>query len=125
MSLKRTLLASLLMLLTIGLTGYFTESRSIPPKKPLAQFPLNIGEWRGVARQFDQRIYDILGVDDSFLCDYVTPDGRAVELYVGYHDSQRKGDLIHSPKHCMPGGGWNITQASIETLASSNTPMST
>ena len=30
----------------------------------------------------------------------------AVGLYVGYHDSQRQGDTIHSPLNCLPGAGW-------------------
>jgi EpsI family protein len=30
---------------------------------------------------------------------------------VGFYQSQSKGDLIHSPKNCMPGSGWNIVQS--------------
>ena len=37
-------------------------------------------------------------------------------LYIGFHQSQREGDLIHSPKNCMPGGGWNIVDTSIVDL---------
>ena len=65
-------------------------------------------------------IYDKLGVDDSFLANYHTPDGRYVQLYVGYYQSQREGDLIHSPKNCMPGAGWNITDTSLEELVIPN-----
>ena len=35
-----------------------------------------------------------------------------MSLYVGFYQSQSKGDLIHSPKNCMPGSGWNIVQSS-------------
>jgi EpsI family protein len=27
-------------------------------------------------------------------------------LFVSYYDSQRQGKTIHSPKNCLPGGGW-------------------
>ena len=47
-----------------------------------------------------QKIYDILGVDDSFLCDYRDDKNRMVQLYIGFYQSQREGDLIHSPKNC-------------------------
>ena len=29
-----------------------------------------------------------------------------VALYVGYYESQRTGDTIHSPQNCLPGAGW-------------------
>jgi EpsI family protein len=29
-----------------------------------------------------------------------------VWLYVGYYGSQRTGATYHSPKNCLPGGGW-------------------
>ena len=40
-----------------------------------------------------------------------------VELYVAYYASQRNGASIHSPKACLPGGGWAIdefSQVSVE-----------
>jgi EpsI family protein len=35
---------------------------------------------------------------------------------VGFYQSQKEGDLIHSPKNCMPGSGWNILNTSIESV---------
>ena len=35
-------------------------------------------------------------------------DGLSIGLYVGYHAVQRQGSNIHSPLHCLPGGGWSI-----------------
>jgi EpsI family protein len=29
---------------------------------------------------------------------------------VAYYASQRKGSSIHSPRSCIPGGGWRITE---------------
>jgi EpsI family protein len=84
--------------------------------KPLSTFPKQIGEWVGKESRFDQEIYDVLGVDDSFLCNYRGPEGRLVQLYIGFYQSQREGDLIHSPKHCMPGAGWNIIRTSLEEV---------
>ena len=36
---------------------------------------------------------------------------RSVWLYIGYWDTQRKGAQIHSPKNCLPGGGWAPLEA--------------
>ena len=95
---------------------YLTHAEIIKPIKPLSTFPKQIGEWIGKEEHFDQRVYDVLGVDDSFLCRYRTLDGRQLELYIGFYQSQREGDLIHSPKNCMPGSGWNIVKTSIEEI---------
>ena len=115
-SLKRTIIASAVMILTMFGVSYLDHVEEIHPNKPLSTFPTHIGEWIGKEERFDDRIYDVLGVDDSFLCDYVTSDGRQVQLYIGFYQSQRQGDLIHSPKNCIPGGGWNIVRTSLEEL---------
>jgi EpsI family protein len=31
-----------------------------------------------------------------------------INLYIAYYDSQRKGASVHSPRSCIPGGGWEI-----------------
>ncbi len=31
-----------------------------------------------------------------------------INLYVAYYESQRKGESIHSPSSCLPGGGWQF-----------------
>ena len=89
--------------------------------RPFSSFPKQIGEWIGTQDRFDQKIYDALGVDDSILSNYRTSDGRQVQLYIGFYQSQREGDIIHSPKNCMSGSGWNITQTSLEELNFSGT----
>ncbi|MEJ1746588.1 EpsI family protein, partial [Escherichia coli] len=40
-----------------------------------------------------------------------------VELYVAYYDSQRKGASVHSPKACLPGGGWQMDEFGQHTVA--------
>jgi len=32
-----------------------------------------------------------------------------VNYYVAYYDSQQKGRSAHSPKSCMPGDGWEMS----------------
>jgi EpsI family protein len=104
------------MLLTMLCLVYISHSENIHPKKPFSSFPKQIGEWAGKEERFDQEIYDVLGVDDSFVGNYMTQEGRQVNLYVGFYQSQREGQTIHSPKHCMPGAGWNIVDTSSEEL---------
>ena len=121
MPLKHTLIASSLMIFTAIFLNYINHSEDVHPNKPFATFPKQIGEWKGIEQRFDDRIYDVLGVDDSFLANYRNSNGGQVQLYIGFYQSQREGDLIHSPKNCMPGAGWNIVSSSIEELDVSNT----
>jgi EpsI family protein len=109
------------MLLILVLVSYLTHTEDVPMIKPFTSFPKQIGEWTGKEDRFDQAIYDVLGVDDSFLANYRTSDGQLVQLYIGFYQSQSEGDLIHSPKNCMPGGGWNIIDISLEEIAFTDT----
>jgi EpsI family protein len=43
--------------------------------------------------------------------------GPAVDLFLAYFPSQRTGDTIHSPKHCLPGEGWFPVESKEFSLA--------
>jgi EpsI family protein len=107
---KNTILAAAVMLCGVFLTDFVGQGKEVAPNRPLSEFPKRIADWEGREDRFDQQIYDVLGVDDSYLANYRTPEGRPVQLYIGYYQSQREGDIIHSPKNCMPGAGWKIVE---------------
>ncbi len=112
MSLKHTTIIVVILVSTAVLTMLLSHSERIKPNRPFSQFPLEIGPWRGVTSQMDEQVYNILGVEDYIMANFSKGPGQAVNLYVGFYQSQSKGDLIHSPKNCMPGAGWNIVQSS-------------
>jgi EpsI family protein len=113
---KRPVVIVIIMLMTMILLFFVRQSERIKPNKPFDTFPMKIGEWQGIPDKFDARIYDVLGVDDSVLANYRSEKKGSVNLYVGFYQSQKEGDLIHSPKNCLPGAGWNITETSIESI---------
>ena len=43
---------------------------------------------------------------------YLDGDREVYGLFVGFFDSQQQGKTIHSPKNCLPGGGWEPMTAS-------------
>jgi EpsI family protein len=63
----------------------------------------------------------------SFVMRGYAPEGgdltaAGFSVYVGYYDRQAQGKTIHSPKNCLPGGGWEpLTQSRerIETAVGS------
>jgi len=36
--------------------------------------------------------------------------GQRLDLFVAFYAQQRAGESMHSPKHCLPGAGWEIWQ---------------
>ncbi len=113
----RTLIIVLSMILTMVLLSFMNHSEVMPPVQSFDTFPMQIKAWHGTSSRFDQEVYEALGVDHSILANYINGENNAsVQLYVGYYQTQREGDLIHSPKNCMPGSGWNITRTEIEPV---------
>jgi EpsI family protein len=55
---------------------------------------------------------DVLELDDYLLANYTDGVRGPVNLYVAYYDSQRSGSSTHSPRSCIPGGGWQIRSLS-------------
>src|SRR5262249_20759490 len=49
-----------------------------------------------------------LKVDDYLLADYRNGSGAIANLYVAYYETQVAGRSVHSPRTCLPGGGWEI-----------------
>ena len=46
------------------------------------------------------------------MINYQNQQNHPVNFYVAYYASQRKGVSPHSPKVCIPGGGWEIANFS-------------
>ncbi|MDQ3920703.1 MAG: EpsI family protein [Acidobacteriota bacterium] len=82
------------------------------PRKSLAEFTSELGRWqrRGPDARFDAETEAVLRADDYVSRDYMTADGRAASLYVGYYQTQRTGATYHSPLNCLPGSGWELNE---------------
>jgi exosortase D (VPLPA-CTERM-specific) len=79
----------------------------IPERASFVQFPMQFGEWRGRRQSLEAVFTDQLKLDDYVLADYVR-GGEGVNLYIAWYNSQRKGEAVHSPRSCLPGGGWQM-----------------
>lgn len=79
-----------------------------PERKSFTEFSMTLPGWRGRGDQLESVILDELRLSDYLLADYVSDSGNQVNLYVAYYASQRQGESAHSPRTCLPGGGWKI-----------------
>ena len=80
----------------------------VPSRTSFASFPLHVGGWSGSRAAMEPVYLDALKLDDYILADYVQGDAGPVNLYVAWYDKQNTGESTHSPKGCLPGGGWRI-----------------
>jgi EpsI family protein len=93
-----------------------SRAEELPPHAPLSTLAMSIDGWEG-RREPDLTpdVLKVLGVDD-----YVTRTYRKqrqlLGLYIGFHESQRQGDTIHSPLNCLPGAGWQPVDQRMTTL---------
>ena len=107
----------ILFLLTLGVLHLTDSVKEIPIKRPLSQFPKEIGKWTRVnQREHSEGVVNLLNADDYIDYTYAAPDGRGINLYVSYFESVGVGGGYHSPRNCLPGGGWNISEIRPLTL---------
>jgi len=106
--------------LFIGATGLVArQSRPepAPARATFERFPNLIQGWKGESLPpMDAKILAILGADDILNRVYAAPDRAAAGLYIGFYNSQRQGDSIHSPMNCLPGAGWEPVSRSTVAL---------
>ena len=101
----------LTVVLLLAATALLLHSRAStdvnPPSEPLSQLPSVLAGWVGSDQPIDQETRDVLGAGD-FLSRVYTQAGQTapIGLFIGYFPTQRTGQTIHSPKHCLPGAGW-------------------
>jgi exosortase D (VPLPA-CTERM-specific) len=110
--------AAFALLLTTTVVSVTLPERSevFPEREAFNSFPLKINEWQGKNNEMESIYLDALKLSDYILADYVGTEGQAVNFYVAYYDSQRKGASVHSPKSCLPGGGWRIKEFDQEAI---------
>ena len=82
----------------------------IPDRETFATFPLRIQDWRGRDQFIDQVYLDELKTTDYLMANFQHLEKREepVNLWIAYYENQRKGASVHSPRSCLPGGGWKI-----------------
>lgn len=81
-------------------------------RKEFSEFPMVIGGWSGKAEAMDRIYLDALRLDDYLTANYENSLRQVVNLYFAYYKSQSTETSIHSPRVCMPGGGWVINRFS-------------
>ncbi len=86
---------------------------AVPVKlpRPLAEFPMQVGDWQGKDVEMSEATKKIAGNDDYISRQYVNSrTGQAVYVYVAFSGRPRnmRG---HRPQVCYKGAGWDNTES--------------
>jgi len=90
-----------------------TDSLIIPDRKTFAGVPGEFGDWLQDVRPIDPTVAEVLGADDSIVVNLKSPEGDDYNVYLAYLNAQRDGRSWHSPRQCLPGGGWKIVEQTV------------
>jgi EpsI family protein len=110
-SISRSFAAIVVLLLaTIFLSDLTARRLPSSLAVPLEQIAPNLAGWTAVR---DQKLPEgtLRTLDaTSYLSRAYEKDSKELDLFIAFYAQQRAGESMHSPKHCLPGAGWEIWQ---------------
>ncbi|MCG8053958.1 MAG: VPLPA-CTERM-specific exosortase XrtD [Candidatus Thiodiazotropha endolucinida] len=95
-------------LIAVGSLYVKSQQQILPDRQDFSSFPARIGSWLGDEDILEERYLKSLRLDDYIIGDYTNSSFGPINLYVAYYASQQAGSAAHSPRSCIPGGGWEI-----------------
>jgi EpsI family protein len=114
------------MIITLGLLLHRGDADHVPPSDPLSLMPSTIDGLTAHDIPLDDDVLTVLGKGDFLNRMYTAPNpqqasagtGAAypIGLFIGYFATQRTGQSIHSPQHCLPGAGWTFESSRYASL---------
>ncbi len=114
---RRFAVATVVMLFAAIFLQARQRAEVSPPRVPLKSVPQQLGNWTGVDVPLDSDTLKVLGPGDFLLRSYSNDQDAPLDLFIAYFPSQRAGDTIHSPQHCLPGSGWVPSENHAITLS--------
>lgn len=112
----------------IAAASFYVQGRenTIPERRVFAEFPLRIAGWSGTTSRVEENILASLKTEDQLMSDYMNPDNEQVNLWIAYYADQAAGSAAHSPRACIPGGGWlikDLSQRAIDNVKMNGAPL--
>lgn len=107
----RTSIAAAILVGGMVLLHSVSLQKRVPLHAPLRDFPTALAKWQGTEQPLSDETVRAVAVDEYLNRAYSDGTTQPIELYIGYYQSQRTDDTIHSPKNCLPGSGWNPVEA--------------
>lgn len=110
---------SVIVLISMSTVFYLQVNSAevfIPKRSQFTSFPFHLDQREIYPELLSKSVKDVLRADDYFIADYKKLGSADINLYIVYYENQKDGSALHSPKACLPGGGWRISESSIIDL---------
>jgi EpsI family protein len=105
-----------LLALGVVLAASVRDSRAMALRAPLTTVPAVLADLQSVALEMSPEELAANGASEYLLRAYHDGKVEKLGLYVGYYPHQGQGKTIHSPRNCLPGGGWEPVSHSIVSV---------
>lgn len=118
-SLGRATAVLSVVLLAEGALFYTSRlAERTPVPRPLAEFPSQVHDWQSEREEpVDESTRNVLRADAILNRVYASPSRRSgANLFVAYFRTQKAGQVVHSPKNCLPGNGYEPEEQGFLTL---------
>ena len=107
------------------------DTDRLAPSEPLSHMPETFGNWTAQDFPLDDATLEVLGKGDFLNRLYTTQPTASlaqssslsspaaqppISLFIGYFATQRTGQTMHSPQHCLPGAGWTFDSQKYVTI---------
>jgi len=80
-------------------------------QRPIDAIPTVLGDWTATGdATLGAEVVRVLR-PTAYLSRTYRGAGDPVGLFIAYYDRHRAGATIHSPRNCLPGGGWEILKS--------------
>src|SRR3954469_17650240 len=98
----------LLLSTTLAATLWTARDKPEQLAQPLASIDTRIDGWElNASPALSAKVLQRLHPTETLNRIYRRRD-QQLSLFVAYYAQQRAGESMHSPKHCLPGSGWEI-----------------
>jgi EpsI family protein len=98
----------LLLIATLAASSASSRRHGASLAADLESIPFNIQGFTGMPNpELQEAVARQLNAT-SYISRRYTKEGMAADLFIAYYTRQRAGESMHSPKHCLPGSGWEI-----------------
>lgn len=101
----------LILMVPFGTLALLMRTLVVEPdhEPTLDRVPMQVGSWQGEDIPIGEATAATLQASNTLLRNYVNPDSGYISLFIAYFRDQKYGSQIHSPRHCLPGGGWVVS----------------
>ncbi len=113
MTIKRLLLAQVLLILGLGAVVLLPKVANSTPQGIKLFLPTYVGDWFGEDQQISQIELQTLAKDTEFARKLYT-DGRGDQIFASIVLSgQDLDNSIHRPERCLPAQGWSVADSRV------------